>query len=79
MEPLPDDHGYRWHGQLNGGVVLEGAEEYLGCRVSGTNVVRTGGTGQECWSGTRSVCRVYGKLAIVLNQPIQGGRIVCGP
>ena len=35
MEPLPDDHGYRWHGQLNGGAVLEGTEKYLGCRGSG--------------------------------------------
>lgn len=35
MEPLPEAHGYRWKGQLNGGAVLEGAQKYLWCRGGG--------------------------------------------
>jgi hypothetical protein len=36
MEPLPQGHGYRWKGRLNGGAVLEGEKKYLWCRGSGT-------------------------------------------
>lgn len=32
MEPLPEVHGYRWRGELNGGAVLEGTQNYLWCR-----------------------------------------------
>jgi hypothetical protein len=32
MEPLPEVHGYKWKGQLNGGAVLEGTQKYLWCR-----------------------------------------------
>jgi hypothetical protein len=35
MEPLPEVHGYRWKGTLNGGADLEGAQKYLGCRGPG--------------------------------------------
>ncbi len=37
MEPLPEVHGYRWQGQLNGGAALEGAQKYLGCRGRESN------------------------------------------
>ena len=35
MTPMPEVHGYRWKGQLNGGAVLEGAQKYLSCRGPG--------------------------------------------
>jgi hypothetical protein len=34
IEPLPEVHGYRWKGQLNGGAVLEGTQ----------NTFRSGGS-----------------------------------
>ena len=37
MEPLPEVHGYKWTGQLNGGAVLEGAKKYLWCRGGRTS------------------------------------------
>jgi hypothetical protein len=36
MEPLPDVHGYRWQGELNGGAALEGTRRYQSwCRGDG--------------------------------------------
>jgi site-specific DNA recombinase len=38
MEPLPDVHGYRWRGELNGGAVLEGTRRYQSwCRGRESN------------------------------------------
>ncbi len=37
MTPMPEVHGYRWKGQLNGGAVLEGAQKYLWCRGRESN------------------------------------------
>ena len=37
MEPLPEVHGYRWRGELNGGAVLEGEKKYLWCRGRESN------------------------------------------
>jgi len=34
-EPLPEVHGYKWKGQLNGGAVLEGTQRYRWCRGPG--------------------------------------------
>ncbi len=45
MEPMPEVHGYRWKGQLNGGAVLEGTEKYLGCRGRESNPHETGPCG----------------------------------
>jgi hypothetical protein len=41
MEPMPEAHGYRWKGQLNGGAVLEGTQKYLRPRPPGTIIVET--------------------------------------
>ncbi len=35
MEPLPEVHGYRWTGKLNGGAVLEGAQKWSQVRGTG--------------------------------------------
>jgi len=37
MEPMPEFHGYRWKGRLNGVTVLEGSQKYLWCRGRESN------------------------------------------
>jgi hypothetical protein len=60
MEPLPEIHGYRWRGELNGGAVLEGAQKYPWCRGPVPSILRTSKTGAAAQrnTGRCNLCRL---------------------